>query len=106
MTSRTTVIGSLALGGLLASVVVGAFAIGIDTPRAEVGSCAAYAGLPSEEGETAGMAFLAGGTFRMGSERHQPEERFPTSCTSTLSGSTATKSRTRNSSNSSMRPVT
>jgi formylglycine-generating enzyme len=47
-----------------------------ETLKAEVGSCAAYAGLPAEEGETAGMAFIPGGTFRMGSERHQPEERF------------------------------
>ena len=45
-------------------------------PKAEVGSCAAYAGLPAEKGETAGMAFIPGGTFQMGSERHQPEERF------------------------------
>ena len=45
-------------------------------PRAGVGSCAAYAGLPDEQGKTAGMAFIRGGTFRMGSERHQPEERF------------------------------
>ncbi len=41
-----------------------------------VGSCAAYSGLPSEEGETTRMTFIAGGTFAMGSDRHQPEERF------------------------------
>ena len=40
------------------------------------GSCDGYRGLPAEKGETAGMVFIAGGTFRMGSESHQPEERF------------------------------
>jgi formylglycine-generating enzyme len=44
---------------------------------AALGSCAAYAGLPAENGDTAGMAFIRGGTFVMGSERHRPEERFP-----------------------------
>ena len=42
----------------------------------EVGSCAAYSGLPRSESDTAGMAFIRGGTFVMGSERHRPEERF------------------------------
>ena len=44
--------------------------------RAGIGSCGAYAGLPAEKGETAGMAFIPGGEFQMGSESHQPEERF------------------------------
>jgi formylglycine-generating enzyme len=43
---------------------------------AVLGSCASYAGLPAEAGATAGMVFIAGGTFKMGSERHRPEERF------------------------------
>jgi formylglycine-generating enzyme required for sulfatase activity len=58
---------------------IAAFAIGIEPKNpavAEVGSCAAYAGIPPGNDDTAGMAFIAGGTFRMGSERHQPEERF------------------------------
>jgi formylglycine-generating enzyme len=79
MASRGWLIGSLGFGAALAGVMVGAFATGIEqqrTTRAELGSCAAYAGLPAEEGETAGMAFIPGGNFRMGSERHQPEERF------------------------------
>ncbi len=66
---------SLALTG----VMVGALATGIQqqsATTAEIGSCAAYAGIPTDSGETAGMAFVAGGAFRMGSERHQPEERF------------------------------
>jgi formylglycine-generating enzyme required for sulfatase activity len=63
----------------VAGLAIGALATGINQPNAtppSVGSCAAYAGLPAGEGETAGMAFIPGGTFRMGSEHHQPEERF------------------------------
>lgn len=52
------------------SVVVGA------TPQAELGACAAYSGAPASNRRTAGMVFIPGGTFQMGSERHQPEERF------------------------------
>ena len=79
MALRGWLIGSLGFGVVLAGAIVGAFATGIEQQhanRAEVGSCAAYAGLPAEEGETAGMAFISGGIFKMGSERHQPEERF------------------------------
>src|SRR3954453_19781488 len=79
MTRRHLLISSLVCGVVLAGVIVGAFATGIERPhasKAAMGSCAAYAGLPAEEGETAGMAFIAGGTVKMGSERHQPEERF------------------------------
>ena len=78
MTSRRLLIGSVGFAAVLASVMAGAFATGIEQPntKAAVGSCAAYAGLPAEEGETAGMAFIPGGTFTMGSERHRPEERF------------------------------
>jgi hypothetical protein len=59
--------------------MLGAFAGGFaqrDPAQLPLGSCAAYSGHPAEEGETAGMAFIPGGTFVMGSERHQPEERF------------------------------
>jgi len=42
----------------------------------ELGSCAAYSGLPSDDSDTAGMVFIRGGTFVMGSERQRPEERF------------------------------
>jgi formylglycine-generating enzyme required for sulfatase activity len=79
MLSRSRLFGSLGLGTVLAGVAIGAFAIGVEqrhTTRVEVGSCAAYGGLPAEDGETAGMAFIPGGTFRMGSESHRPEERF------------------------------
>jgi len=66
-------------GAVLASAMIGASATGIvkkDEPKAEVGNCAAYSGLPTDEGETAGMIFVPAGAFTMGSERHQPEERF------------------------------
>ncbi len=78
MATRGWLIGCLCAGTALASVMVGAFATGFEqqAARAELGSCAAYAGFPAEADETAGMAFIPAGTFKMGSERHQPEERF------------------------------
>ena len=75
MTSRALLIGAPASGTVLAGVIIGALAIGIEHPKAtvaamaEVGSCAAYAGLPADQGDTAGMAFIPGGSFAMGSER-------------------------------------
>src|SRR5215211_5467875 len=78
MTPRNLLIGLLGLGTVLACVAIGAFATDIEHPsaaRGQVGSCTAYSGLPAEQGETASMAFIAGGVFAMGSERHQPEER-------------------------------
>jgi sulfatase modifying factor 1 len=59
-----------------ASLMIGTFAnaqkhVGSGEP----GTCAAYSGLPSEDNDTAGMMFIPGGTFVMGSERHRPEER-------------------------------
>ena len=38
--------------------------------------CADYLGLPSEKGDKAGMVFIPGGSFTMGSDRERPEERF------------------------------
>jgi len=77
MKTRGMLIVSLTLGAALAAAAIGALATGAgDAAKAELGSCEAYSGLPSDQGGTAGMAFVAGGTFKMGSERHQPEERF------------------------------
>lgn len=76
---RRWLIGFLGLGAVLASAVIGAVATGLKESHAttaKLGGCDAYSGRPIEEGETAGMAFVPGGTFKMGSERHQPEERF------------------------------
>lgn len=70
---------SVGAGVVLLGAIIAASATGIakkDEPPAALGSCAAYSGLPSEAGETTGMAFIPAGTFTMGSERHQPEERF------------------------------
>ena len=79
--ARSWLIGALGFGTVLASVMIGA--PGVDGARAtthvitvDVGSCDAYAGLPAQNDETAGMAYISGGSFKMGSERHQPEERF------------------------------
>src|SRR4051812_44633731 len=75
MTPRGLLIAAF---GLMAASA-GALATGIDQSNAEnsgLGRCAAYSGLPTAEGETAGMALIPGGDFTMGSERHQPEERF------------------------------
>ena len=60
-----------------ASLMVGTFALAQNRAGSgELGSCAAYSGLPSEDNDHAGMAFIRGGTFVMGSERQRPEERF------------------------------
>jgi formylglycine-generating enzyme required for sulfatase activity len=71
-----SVLSPTLVGVALAGITFAAFATGIEKPRAELGSCDAYAGLPAGQSETAGMTFVHGGTFKMGSERHQPEERF------------------------------
>jgi formylglycine-generating enzyme len=63
-----------AMGPLIA---FGLVAVAVEAvPEADVGSCAAYSGLPSGNHDTAGMTFIQAGTFTMGSDRHQPEERF------------------------------
>ena len=58
----------------MAGAFAGGFAQG-DTAQLPLGSRAAYSGHPAE-GEIAGIAFIPGGTSVIGSERHQPEERF------------------------------
>ena len=62
----------------LIAVMVGAFAAGIEAPtaaKAEVGSCAAYGGLPAGDEKTSGMGLSLPVNIH-GSERHQPEARF------------------------------
>jgi formylglycine-generating enzyme len=63
-----------ASGAAIAYALVAA--AGEAAPQSEVGSCAAYSGLPAGNHDTAGMTFISAGTFTMGSDRHQPEERF------------------------------
>jgi formylglycine-generating enzyme required for sulfatase activity len=77
MILRSLLICSVGIGAT--SLMIGTFATAIaqrDVARGELGSCAAYSGLPSDDSDTAGMVFIRGGTFVMGSERHRPEERF------------------------------
>jgi len=76
------------------SLMIGTFAAAIaqkDVARGELATCAAYSGLPAEDNHHAGMVFIHGGTFVMGSERHRPEERFTMSRASTVFGSIATR---------------
>lgn len=51
--------------------------IGASANQAISTGCTAYSGLPAEFGETAtaGMVYLSGGAFQMGSNRNRPEER-------------------------------
>jgi formylglycine-generating enzyme len=75
MTPRSVLICSVGIG--VASVMIATFATAQkDAAKGELGSCAAYSGLPSDDNDTAGMVFIRSGTFVMGSERHRPEERF------------------------------
>jgi len=56
-----------------------ALALCMDGAKAEtaaIENCTAYSGLPSEDGDKAGMVFVPGGSFTMGSDRNRPEERF------------------------------
>jgi len=41
-----------------------------------IADCKTYSGIPEGEDETAGMVFIQGGSFVMGSDRERPEERF------------------------------
>jgi formylglycine-generating enzyme len=43
---------------------------------APIENCQTYSGIPADEGDKAGMVFIPGGSFTMGSDRERPEERF------------------------------
>jgi hypothetical protein len=48
-----------------------------DTGAAEpIANCKTYSGMPQGDGETAGMVFIPGGSFTMGSDKQRPEERL------------------------------
>src|SRR5258708_22347487 len=60
-----------------ATLMMGSVAIAQkNAARGALGRCTAYSGLPSDDNDTAGIVFIRGGTFVMGSERQRPEERF------------------------------
>jgi len=60
--------GALALSGLTFALEA------VAEPSRE--SCTDFSGAPSGDGDKAGMVFVPGGSFTMGSDRRQPEERF------------------------------
>lgn len=66
--------------GAIATALVASFAVlALRTPSPAFGegACSAYGGLPPDFGRAthAGMVHIQGGAFRMGSDRHFPEER-------------------------------
>jgi len=73
MASRRLLMCCIRFG--VASLMIGSLAQK-HAASGELGNCTTYSGLPSDNNDTAGMAFIRGGTFVMGSERQRPEERF------------------------------
>ena len=62
--------------GLLSTLVAAAPCVAGDVgARPSAKTCATYSGLPEGTDAKAGMAFIPGGSFVMGSDRQQPEER-------------------------------
>ena len=76
MNQRRAIVSLAAIVTALASFGVFVGQGQADPEPKAVGSCVAYSGLPAGTGQTAGMTFIPAGTFTMGSDRHQPEERF------------------------------
>src|SRR5260370_1109282 len=75
MASRRLLMCCVGFGA--ASLMVGTLAIadkGVGS--GELGSGAAYSGVPSDDNDHAGMAFIRGGAVGMGSERQRPGGRF------------------------------
>jgi len=61
---------------IFAKALTIALPLAFAVPHAHAADCTAYSGLPEGQGDTAGMVFVPGGAFEMGSERNRPEERF------------------------------
>src|SRR5258707_10015902 len=75
MASRRLLMCCVGFGA--ANLMVGTLAIAEKgVGGGELGSCAAYSGLPSEDGDTGGVAVIRRGTFVMGSDPPRPEERI------------------------------
>lgn len=64
--------GAALLAALAAGVLV-ASGVAFAAPMSK--RCAAYSGVPEGDGDKAGMVFIPGGAFAMGSDRQEPEER-------------------------------
>jgi formylglycine-generating enzyme required for sulfatase activity len=64
--------GLVAAAGILAALVLAGNA-GAAEP---IANCASYSGIPQGDGDKAGMVFIPGGNFVMGSDRERPEEQF------------------------------
>src|SRR5215468_347890 len=73
MASRRLLMCCIRFG--VASLMIGSLAQK-HAASGELGNCTTYSGLPSDNNDHAGMVFIRGGTFVMGSERQRPEERF------------------------------
>jgi sulfatase modifying factor 1 len=63
----------IAYFGLVA--LLGALALLSGNASSAQQNCSSYPGLPNAEGDKAGMVFVGGGSFVMGSDRQRPEER-------------------------------
>jgi hypothetical protein len=80
---------SMGAGAVFASAMIGVSATGIekDQAKAEVGSCAAYSGLPVGDDETAGMIFVRRAALRWALINNSRRSGLRTLCASTGSGS-------------------
>ncbi len=63
-------------GWVLAQLAALALFAGAAEAGPAIEDCKTYSGAPSEEGDKAGMVFIPGGSFTMGSDQNRPEERF------------------------------
>ena len=66
----------------LPSLSFAAAVLSVSLPASEaiavspIANCATYSGMPEGDDDKAGMVFITGGSFVMGSDRERPEERF------------------------------
>ena len=66
----------------LPSLTFAAAVLSVSLPASEaiavspIANCATYSGMPEGDDDKAGMVFISGGSFTMGSDRERPEERF------------------------------
>lgn len=75
VTCRLLCLAFVAFGVAFAPARLDGFA-GHALAGSKIDNCKTYSGIPEGEGEKAGMVFVPGGSFVMGSDRERPEERF------------------------------